>query len=281
MKITKVLTAYATQDGDGVNIRRIPGFDGKYLDPFLMIDELKSDDESDYIGGFPPHPHRGIETFTYILKGGFEHKDQMGNTEAIRAGDVQWMSTGSGVMHSEMPLADAEQGLHGFQIWLNMPSAQKMREPQYQDTTEHPAPSFTNQQGISLKALAGTWQFESHQLAASLQNLAANGAIADVVLPAGEGLNLPALKQQKVMIYIHTGSLESAQGETFDAGKLLIVEPSSDICIRAEKAAGVLILAGDPLNQPIAHMGPFVMTTEAEIRQAVSDYQNGFFGSLS
>ena len=281
MKITKVLTAYATQDGDGVNIRRIPGFDGKYLDPFLMIDELKSDDESDYIGGFPPHPHRGIETFTYILKGGFEHQDQMGNKKAIRAGDVQWMSTGSGVMHSEMPLADAEQGLHGFQIWLNMPSAQKMREPQYQDTTEHPAPSFTNQQGVSLKALAGTWQFESHQLAASLQNLAANGAIADVVLPAGEGLNLPALKQQKVMIYIHTGSLISQTGDVFNAGKLLILEPLSDIALQAKKAAGVLIFAGDPLNQPIAHMGPFVMTTEAEIRQAVSDYQNGFFGSLS
>ncbi len=280
MKITKVLTAYATQDGDGVNIRRIPGFDGKYLDPFLMIDELKSDDESDYIGGFPPHPHRGIETFTYILKGGFEHKDQMGNTEAIRAGDVQWMSTGSGVMHSEMPLADAEQGLHGFQIWLNMPSAEKMREPQYQDTTLQPAPSFTNQQGVSLKALAGTWQFESHQLSSSLQNLAANGAIADVALPAGESINLPALKQQKVMIYVHTGALISAQGDTFEAGKLLILEPGCEISIRAEKTAGVLILAGEPLNQPIAHMGPFVMTTDAEIRQAISDYLNGFFGAL-
>ena len=280
MKITKVLTAYATQDGDGVNIRRIPGFDGKYLDPFLMIDELKSDDESDYIGGFPPHPHRGIETFTYILKGGFEHKDQMGNTEAIRAGDVQWMSTGSGVMHSEMPLADAEQGLHGFQIWLNMPSAEKMREPQYQDTTLQPAPSFTNQQGVSLKALAGTWQFESQQLASSLQNLAANGAIADVALPAGESINLPALKQQKVMIYVHTGALISAQGDIFEAGKLLILEPRCEISIRAEKTAGVLILAGEPLNQPIAHMGPFVMTTDAEIRQAISDYQNGFFGAL-
>ncbi len=280
MQVTKVLTANATQDGDGVNIRRIPGFDGKYLDPFLMIDELKSDDESDYIGGFPPHPHRGIETFTYILKGGFEHQDQMGNKKAIRAGDVQWMSTGSGVMHSEMPLADAEQGLHGFQIWLNMPSADKMRQPQYQDTTSQPAPNFTNQKGVSLKALAGTWQFESHQLASSLQNLAANGAIADVALPAGENISLPALKQKKVMIYTHTGAVTLKQDEIFEAGKLLIIEPSSEISIHAEKTAGVLILAGDPLDQPIAHMGPFVMTTDAEIRQAISDYQNGFFGAL-
>ncbi len=110
--------AHPTQDGDGVNIKRIAAFNGQKLDPFLMIDEIRSDDSSDYIGGFPPHPHRGIETFTYIKKGGFEHRDQLGNVKAIRAGDIQWMSTGSGVIHSEMPLADSEQGLHGFQIWL-------------------------------------------------------------------------------------------------------------------------------------------------------------------
>lgn len=115
MKIIRINKAQAAQDGAGVNINRIAGFDGKSLDPYLMIDELKSDNRSDFMAGFPPHPHRGIETFTYIRKGGFEHKDQMGNVKAIRSGDVQWMSTGRGVVHSEMPLGDAE-GMHGFQI---------------------------------------------------------------------------------------------------------------------------------------------------------------------
>ena len=173
MKVIQQLNSRATQDGDGVNISRIPGFDGKYLDPFLMIDELKSDDHSDFMGGFPAHPHRGIETFTYIIKGGFEHQDQMGSKKAIRAGDVQWMSTGFGVIHSEMPLADAKEGMHGFQIWLNMPSAEKLRAPRYQDTTEAPAPMTRNEQGVELKALAGSWQFAGEQQVSSLQDLAA------------------------------------------------------------------------------------------------------------
>ena len=272
MKIAKVLTSYATQDGDGVNISRIPGFDGKHLDPFLMIDELKSDDESDYMGGFPAHPHRGIETFTYIIKGGFEHQDQMKNKKAIRAGDVQWMSTGRGVLHSEMPLADAKDGLHGFQIWINMPSAEKMRDPIYQDTTQHPAPTFTTSEGASLKALAGTWQVEQTTLASSIQALAANAALADVTLPAGTNLNLAPLTQKNVMIYIHTGSLITSDKQTLQAGKLLLLESGSDINLASEQGAGVLILAGDPLNQPIAHMGPFVMTTQAEIHQAVREW---------
>jgi redox-sensitive bicupin YhaK (pirin superfamily) len=280
MNIAKILTSYATQDGDGVNISRIPGFDGKYLDPFLMIDELKSDNEADYMGGFPAHPHRGMETFTYIIKGGFEHKDQMGNKKAIRAGDVQWMSTGNGVVHSEMPLSDAKDGLHGFQIWINMPSKEKMRDPIYQDTTQSPAPTFKNENGVTLTALAGSWQFEAVELTSSIQKLSANAALADVTLPAGKQLELAPLKQKNVMLYIHSGSLITPDNQTFKAGKLLILEPGSDIDIATQHGAGVLILAGDPLKQPIAHMGPFVMTTQAEIQQAVRDYQNGQFGTL-
>lgn len=280
MNIAKLLTAYRTQDGDGVNISRIPGFDGKYLDPFLMIDELKSNNESDYIGGFPPHPHRGIETFTYIIKGGFEHQDQMGNKKAIRSGDVQWMSTGRGVMHSEMPLADTKEGLHGFQIWINMPSGEKMRAPRYQDTTLNPAPEVTNKQGVIFTALAGNWQFDNYTLTSSLQSLAANAALANVTLPVNTRMQLAGLKQRKVMIYVHTGELISGDGQTFNAGKLLILSENSDIDVSSEKGAGILILAGNPLKQPIAHMGPFVMTTQEEIKQAVRDYQNGEFGNI-
>ena len=280
MKVIQQLNSHATQDGDGVNISRIPGFDGKYLDPFLMIDELKSDDHSDFMGGFPAHPHRGIETFTYIIKGGFEHQDQMGNKKAIRAGDVQWMSTGFGVIHSEMPLADAKEGMHGFQIWLNMPSAEKLRAPRYQDTTEAPAPVTRNDQGVELKALAGSWQFASEEQVSSLQDLAANGMLADVTLPAGTEFKHAPLKQTKVMLYIHTGEINTEQGGPVKAGSLLILEPGSDIEFNSQTGAGVLVLAGSPLKQPIAHMGPFVMTTQAELHQAVRDYQQGKFGTL-
>ena len=280
MNITKILTAYNTQDGEGVKIRRIPGFDGKYLDPFLMIDELKSDEQSDYMGGFPPHPHRGIETFTYILKGGFEHRDQLGNKKAIKSGDVQWMSTGKGVMHSEMPLADAIDGLHGFQVWLNMPSDEKMRAPIYQDTVENPVASHINEAGIKFSALAGNWLFDGKALNSPLQQLAANGAIADVHIPAGTELKLAPLIQTKVMVYIHSGALLLADNSSIQAGKLLILSPHEDIKLMSEKGAGVLILAGDPLNQPIAHVGPFVMTTQDELKQAVRDYQNGEFGQI-
>ena len=280
MKVIQQLNSHATQDGDGVNISRIPGFDGKYLDPFLMIDELKSDDHSDFMGGFPVHPHRGIETFTYIIKGGFEHQDQMGNKKAIRAGDVQWMSTGFGVIHSEMPLADAKEGMHGFQIWLNMPSAEKLRAPRYQDTTEAPAPTTQNEQGVELKALAGSWQFAGEKQDSSLQDLAADGMLADVTLPAGTQFYHTPLTQTKVMIYIHTGEIHTEQGGPVKAGSLLILEPGSDIEFNSQTGAGALILAGEPLKQPIAHMGPFVMTTQAELQQAVRDYQLGKFGTL-
>lgn len=270
--------AQATQDGAGVNITRIAGFDGKSLDPFLMIDELKSDNSSDYMAGFPPHPHRGIETFTYIRKGGFEHQDQMGNKKAIRAGDVQWMSTGRGVIHSEMPLSDAEQGMHGFQIWLNMPAKDKMRAPRYQDTTEHKAPVIVTHSGAELKALAGEWQVEGQTASSPINDLAGNGAIADVVLPPQQQITLDMSGFGKVLLYIHTGSLADTR---LSATYQLELDPSHPVELHSgEQGAGVLVLAGQPIGEKIAHMGPFVMNTQEELHQAVRDYHAGKFGSI-
>ncbi|PCK31181.1 pirin family protein [Pseudoalteromonas piscicida] len=274
MKIIRVNKAHATQDGGGVNINRISGFDGKSLDPYLMIDELKSDDPNDFIAGFPPHPHRGIETFTYIRKGGFEHKDQMGNVKAIRSGDVQWMSTGRGVVHSEMPLSDTE-GMHGFQIWLNMPAKEKMRAPKYQDTTEQPAPKITIGEAGYFKALAGTWHVEGQQLASPLQGLAGNGALADVELEQGTQLQLDLTQFAKVMIYIHSGRFENYGEQT-----LLELDPEHQMSLIATDKVGFVILAGQPINEKIAHMGPFVMNTQEELHQAVRDYQQGRFGDI-
>ncbi|TMP30775.1 pirin family protein [Pseudoalteromonas rubra] len=278
MQIIRINKAQATQDGAGVNITRIAGFDGKSLDPFLMIDELKSDNSSDYMAGFPPHPHRGIETFTYIRKGGFEHQDQMGNKKAIRAGDVQWMSTGRGVIHSEMPLSDAEQGMHGFQIWLNMPAKDKMRAPRYQDTTEHKAPVIATHSGAELKALAGEWQVEGQTASSPINDLAGNGAIADVVLPPQQQITLDMSGFGKVLVYIHTGSLADTR---LSATYQLELDPSYPVELRSgEQGAGMLVLAGQPIGEKIAHMGPFVMNTQEELHQAVRDYHAGKFGSI-
>ncbi|RXE86394.1 MULTISPECIES: pirin family protein [Pseudoalteromonas] len=274
MKIIRINKAQATRDGAGVNINRIAGFDGKSLDPYLMIDELKSDNRNDFVAGFPPHPHRGIETFTYIRKGGFEHRDQMGNIKAIRSGDVQWMSTGRGVVHSEMPLSDAE-GMHGFQIWLNMPAKDKMRTPKYQDTTEHPVPQIAIAKTGHFKALAGTWQVAGEVLTSSLQSLSGGGALADVALAAGSQLHLELVQFGKVMIYIHTGKLENYGEQT-----LLELDPSQNFDLLATDDVGFLILAGQPIEEKIAYMGPFVMNTQEELHQAVKDYQQGRFGDI-
>jgi redox-sensitive bicupin YhaK (pirin superfamily) len=287
MKVLNRYSALPAMDGDGVNINRIADFDKLRFDPYLMMDEIKSDNEQDFIGGFPPHPHRGIETFTYIRTGGFEHRDQMGNVKHIRAGDVQWMSTGSGVVHSEMPLADAKKGLHGFQIWLNMPAKHKMRPPIYQDTSKQANPCIDNEHGAKLVALAGNWGFnhDPHEISSSIQGLAGHGAIADLTL-AGYGhgtLNLA--EYQTVCAYVYQGELNyvDAQGlrETARAGQFLVLDPHDVSHFQTESTgAGLLLLVGKPINEEIVYMGPFVMNSQAEIEQAVLDYQQGLFEQI-
>jgi hypothetical protein len=288
MKVMQRFTARPAMDGDGVNIRRIADFNLQRFDPFLMIDEIKSTDEQDFIGGFPAHPHRGIETFTYILKGGFEHRDQMGNVKAVRAGDVQWMSTGSGVIHSEMPLSDSKEGLHGFQIWLNMPAKDKMRAARYQDTAGVSIPQIENAQGAVLKALAGDWGFagEDRHIQGPLTDLASNGAIADLLL-APEGVAELALSQhQTVNVYLYEGELsyqdeKGVPGSLLVPGQLLVLDSQALVTLKAsEQGAKLLLLAGTKIDEKIVHHGPFVMNTQAEINQAIDDYQQGKFGQI-
>jgi len=287
LKVLQRFSALPAVDGNGVNIHRIADFDQLRFDPYLMIDEIKSDDQQDFIGGFPPHPHRGVETFTYIRQGGFEHRDQLGNVKAIRAGDVQWMSTGSGIVHSEMPLADAKEGLHGFQIWLNMPAKDKMRPAIYQDTSEQANPSMENEHGANLKALAGNWGFSYNplMLSATIQGLAGHGAIADLTLAEYGFATLNLAGHQTVCAYIYSGELHyvNAQGlrEIAGAGQMLVLDPHDISHFQTEATgAGLLLLVGNPINEAIVQMGPFVMNTQAEIDQAVRDYQQGRFGKI-
>ncbi|MCG9697591.1 pirin family protein [Shewanella sp. Isolate11] len=284
MKVLSQFSAKAAMDGDGVNIRRIADFMNTKFDPFLMLDEIKSDDEKDFIGGFPPHPHRGIETFTYIRKGGFEHRDQMGNVKAIRATDVQWMSTGYGVVHSEMPLADAVDGLHGFQIWVNMPAKDKLRPATYQDSTEVRNPEISNKSQATLRALAGDWQFAGEdRISAPIQGLSGEAVIADLMLEANASAEIDLSHKQYAGLYLYQGSLTSTldNDKVYQQGQYLIVDSQSLLSLQAGiEGAGALVFAGQPIKEKIVQMGPFVMNTQAEIQQAIADYQDGKLGSL-
>lgn len=276
MNITHIIKSHATQDGAGVNIKRIAGFSDPLLDPFLMIDQLKSTHSRDFIAGFPAHPHRGIETFTYMLSGAFEHQDQLGNKKAITAGNVQWMSTGRGVVHSEMPIADPIDGMHGFQIWLNMPAQHKMRVPQYQDSTDHPLAQIEVHDGVHFKALAGQWFIEGQDICSTITGLSAQAAIADVSMQANTSLSLELKEYETVLVFIHSGALSQ-----YSAGHCLVVDSQQPITLETDSEnAGILILTGKKIKEPIAHMGPFVMNTQAELIQAVRDYQSGQFGEI-
>ena len=295
MKVLSQFSAKAAMDGDGVNIRRVADFVTTKFDPFLMIDEIKSDDEQDFIGGYPAHPHRGMETFTYIRKGGFEHRDQMGNVKAIRAGDVQWMSTGFGVVHSEMPLADAVDGLHGFQIWVNMPAKDKLRPAKYQDTAGSANVEATNDTGATLKALAGDWGFKDQPIiSAAIQGLAGEAAIADLSLAPNAEATLDLSQHEFVALYLYQGGLyksDSSKGEDshwssasnqHHHGEFLVLDSQSVLKLKVdERGAGMLLFAGKPIREKIVQMGPFVMNTQAEIQQAIRDYQEGRFGQIA
>lgn len=279
MKILKKLQSRPTQDGDGVNISRIADFSAIHLDPYLMIDELRSDESTDFIGGFPPHPHRGIETFTYMIHGGFEHQDQMGNKRVIRDGDVQWMSTGSGVIHSEMPVTNEDEGMHGFQIWLNMPAKDKMSPARYQDTVETGVPVIQDKSGNVLKALAGEWHFDNQTITAELNDLAANGAIADLVIQPAQKIALDLSHYEQVLAFVHTGRLV---GPDVARGELVILDVNTLLEATAgDKGASLLLLVGNKIKEKIVHMGPFVMNSQEEINQTIRDYQAGKFGELT
>jgi hypothetical protein len=278
MKIIREMHMKATQDGDGVAISRVSDFSGLSLDPFLMVDELKSDDEADYMGGFPPHPHRGLETFTYMIKGGFEHRDQLGNKKKITAGNVQWMSTGFGVVHAEMPMVDTD-GMHGFQIWVNMPAKDKLRPAIYADSIEGGLPQISNLSGATLKALAGTWQFADQESTDTAQSpipaLSGDASIADVSLDSGGKAIIDRSAHNQAFVYVHTGEVAG-----YSAGQLLLLDSAQPLELSSVNGGEALVFSGRKIGEKIAHYGPFVMNTMEEINQAITDYNAGKFGSI-
>lgn len=274
-EIKQIIAAQPTSDGDGVKIRRVPGFDNKQFSPFLMLDELKSDDKADYVGGFPPHPHRGIETLTYMMQGHFQHRDHMGNVGELRSGGAQWMAAGRGVIHSEMPIMESGQ-LHGFQIWINQPARDKMKPARYFDfQPETITERRESSQGL-LRLLAGSVDVDSKSFTAPLTDTGVEAIVADWKAQSGEQISISINPDYNAMVYVYRGDVTLA-GKSLKEGQLAMLTAGEIIDLEAVTEAGLLVLSGEPIDEPVVHYGPFVMNSFAEIEQAIRDYNAGLF----
>lgn len=277
--ITRVVPAQATQDGAGVRLLRAIGYQRQArFDPFLMLDAFSSDDPDDYIAGFPAHPHRGFETVTYIVDGHMRHRDHLGNEGDLKSGGVQWMTAGRGIIHEEMP--QQENGLlRGFQIWLNLPAATKMQPAHYRDIPAAEMPVHELEGGGFVKLIAGTLSIEGQELVGPGQSVTTEPIIADVRVAPGQAIELPVPATHQAMLYVFEGWL-AIDGQDVNSAHSVLLGEGSELRIAAgDQGVRVLLLAGRPLNEPIAQYGPFVMNTQDEIEQALADYRDGVLAS--
>lgn len=273
--IQEIRTAHPSRDGDGVAIQRIAGMQHAAMDPILMIDELRSEHREDFAGGFPPHPHRGMQTLTYLKQGGIVHEDNRGNRGEIRGGGAQWMSAGRGIIHSEMPTLDSD-GLHGFQLWINLPRAQKMSEPCYRDIPRKDLVR-ASADGFELIAIAGEWLAGPVSARGPLRELEPLAGIADLILAPGQEVTLATPPAESVLGYVYDGTCLH-EGREVGPRQLLVTGQGHEWTLRAGAGgAELLLLRGTPLKEPVAQYGPFVMNTPEEIEQAIKDYQSGQF----
>ncbi|MBN7795637.1 pirin family protein [Parahaliea mediterranea] len=273
--IREIRPAHAGRDGDGVAIQRVAGMRHAGMDPILMLDELRSEFREDFAGGFPPHPHRGMQTLTYMKRGGIVHEDSRGNRGEIRGGGAQWMSAGRGIIHSEMPTQDT-QGLHGFQLWVNLPAAEKMSAPRYRDIPAAELATWSGE-GFTATAVAGAWTVSGTDATGPLRELAPRAGVLDLELQAGASAALETGAGHSVMAYIYGGGIAHG-GEVVPARHMLITGAGEQWMLQAgPQGARLLVLRGTPLREPVAHYGPFVMNTPEEIEQAIRDYQEGRF----
>lgn len=272
--VERIFAAMPASDGAGVKLNRVIGRPGlPDLDPFLLLDEFRSEDGADYVGGFPDHPHRGFETVTYMLAGRMRHGDNQGNVGLLRPGSVQWMTAGRGIVHSEMP--EQEDGLlQGFQLWVNLPARDKMTAPRYQDIEPEAIPTADAGPGARAKVIAG----KVGDVAGAVETGATDPTYLDVALAPGAAWVQPVPAGHNAFVYVYEGSATVGGGETLRQGELGVLSDGEEIAVAAgEAAARLLIVAGRPLGEPIARHGPFVMNTQAEIRQAAEDYLAGRF----
>jgi len=274
-KIEEVLVAQSASDGDGVRLKRV--FGGGNLarfDPFLMLDEFGSNDPSDYIGGFPSHPHRGFETVTYMLEGHMEHRDHMGNVGQLMAGDVQWMKAGSGVIHSEMP-KQVEGRMRGFQLWVNLPASEKMTSSSY---TELAAASIPHYEigGIHVKAIAGGLTLNGVSVSGPIAGLATEPDYLDIAVGPAQALLVDVPEGHTALVYVYEGALQiGSDSYSIKAGNLARLSLTGELVIETDADTRLLVISGKPIGEPIVQRGPFVMNTADEIHQAIRDYTDG------
>jgi redox-sensitive bicupin YhaK (pirin superfamily) len=282
-EVSRVITAHRQEEGAGFIVRRpLPSMSLTVADPFLLIDEMGPVDygPGEAVGA-PDHPHRGFETVTYVLSGEFEHEDSAGHRGVLRSGDVQWMTAGAGVVHSEMPsrtVRDDGGRVHGFQIWVNLPARLKMTQPRYQEVGAAKIPTAESADGLAkVRVIAG----EALGTSAIIDTLTPI-VYQDWSLKPGADVTLPLSPEQQVLVYVFQGAaLVGDVGSRVSDGQLAVLAAGDSVRLRASEDARLLLLAGVPLKEPVARYGPFVMNTPQEIQQAFRDYQSGKMGEIT
>ena len=274
IEIKKIVKSIETSDGAGVKLKRSIGTpEADYIDPFLMLDEFGSENKDDYVAGFPPHPHRGIETVTYMLKGKFEHEDSTGAKGIMSSGDVQWMKTGRGIIHSEMP-AMSDGKLLGFQLWINMPAKLKKNKPEYIFIKNKELGAYSDDEKV-VKVIAGKFK----DIEGPEKNHNVEPIYFHIVLKNEKEFSCEVPEEHNSFIYLLKGQIKVGNNdhEKTKDSNLILLKQGKNLIIRAEKESEFLFIAGKPIGEPIARGGPFVMNTKTEIIEAINDYQNGTF----
>lgn len=276
-EVKQLMRGRPTIEGAGVRLSRIFGFgDTSLTDPFLLLDHFKSDRPEDFLPGFPWHPHRGIETITYVVTGDVEHGDSLGNQGTIGPGDVQWMTAGSGIIHQEMPKGDDRGKMDGFQLWANLPSTHKMMSPRYRDVAAKTIPIVEYGSGIQIKVIAG----RVGKIEGPVRDVVIEPEYLEVRLPPKQTLDHPTKQGHTVLAYVYEGQVHFGQAamEPVAEGTLAVFDPGDLFTARAgDQVARFILVSGKPLREPVAWRGPIVMNTEEELRQAFQEYRDGTF----
>jgi quercetin 2,3-dioxygenase len=292
--VKKILKAQPTVEGAGVNLRRAIGFDDPTeVDPFLLLDDFRNENPENYLAGFPWHPHRGIETITYVLAGTVEHGDSMGNKGVISSGDIQWMTAGSGIIHQEMPKGDPKGRMHGFQLWANLPSSLKMTQPRYQGFASKDIPEVTDDDGTRVRLICGEFWGKK----GPVDGIAADPIYIDVSVPPERRKSLKIDTRSNAFAYVFAGSgkfsnvsgplevptesvgwLDTNPPMEADNRSLVLFDRGDEVTVQAgETGIRFLLISGKPLKEPVAWYGPIVMNTQDELKKAFEELQNGTF----
>jgi redox-sensitive bicupin YhaK (pirin superfamily) len=292
--VKRLIKSKPTLEGAGVHLRRAFGFGNTSdFDPFLLLDDFRNDVPEDYLAGFPWHPHRGIETITYVLAGTVEHGDSIGNKGAIAAGDIQWMTAGSGIIHQEMPKGDQDGRMHGFQLWANLPAALKMTAPRYQEVKAPEIPEIIDDDGTRARIVCGTFWGKR----GPIEGIAADPVYIDVSIPPGRRKALPVEVTRHAFAYVFAGSgkfcnassplavptesvgwLDTAPPKDADNRSLVLFDRGDEVVVQAgEDGIRFLLISGKPLEEPVAWYGPIVMNTQEQLQEAFKELQKGTF----